>query len=103
MMTEPDLVTIGDRACVGFCSLVCHSNTQGHFEINPIKVGHHATLRDRTRLSGGAEMMPRSTILEHTLVVPGDCVPEGAQWQGWPVHTFKRQKQAAFASHADMV
>ena len=29
MMTEPDLVTLGDRAAVDFASLVCHLNSRG--------------------------------------------------------------------------
>lgn len=83
-MTEPDLVTIGDGAAIGFCSLICHSNSQGQFEMNPIVVGDYCTLRDRTRLAGGGSMASGSTLLEHTLVMPGEMVQPGTYWQGWP-------------------
>mmetsp|Transcript_154873 Transcript_154873/g.281597 ORF Transcript_154873/g.281597 Transcript_154873/m.281597 type:complete len:1558 (-) Transcript_154873:324-4997(-) len=86
MMTEPDLVTIGDGAAIGFSSLICHSNVQGNFEMNPIMVGDYCTLRDRTRLAGGGSMASGSTLLEHTLVMPGDMVQAGMYWQGWPAY-----------------
>ena len=39
MMTEPDLVTIGDDAGVDDASLIAHINTRGIFRLNPLNVG----------------------------------------------------------------
>jgi len=84
MMTEPDLVQIGDEACVDDASLIAHINSRGRFSLNRVVVGPGATLRAFSRLLSGAAMMPRATVLEHTLVLGGDVVDEDSIWQGWP-------------------
>jgi hypothetical protein len=84
MMTEPDLVQIGDEACVDDASLVAHINSRGRFTLNRVVVGPGATLKAFSRLLSGAAMMPRATVLEHTLVLGGDVVEEDSIWQGWP-------------------
>jgi len=83
-MTEPDLVKLGDGACVDKASLVAHSNTFGEYELRTLEVGRKATLRANSRLISGAKMEDHSEILEHTLVLPGDSVPRYQACQGWP-------------------
>jgi acetyltransferase-like isoleucine patch superfamily enzyme len=87
VMTEPDLVEVGAGACVDNCSLVSHTNTRGTLELHRLSVGSMATLRSHTRLSSGAKMADHAELLEHTLVLPGDEVPQGERWQGWPAMT----------------
>jgi carbonic anhydrase/acetyltransferase-like protein (isoleucine patch superfamily) len=87
-MTEPDLVSIGDGACVDKASLVAHSNTFGEYELRTLEVGHRATLRANSRLISGAKMAENSEMLEHTLVLPGDTVPKGQACQGWPASEY---------------
>lgn len=87
MMTEPDLVSLGDRVSVEDASLVAHTNQLGTFELFTLNVADGATLRDWSRLTAGAEMLRGSTLLEHSLALPGDVVPEYARWQGWPNRT----------------
>jgi len=87
MMTEPDLVSIGDGACIDDASLVAHTNTLGEFELNHLRVGACTTLRNFSRLLAGAEMEERAMLLEHTLVLAGDIVERGRAWQGWPSDT----------------
>ncbi|EKX52743.1 hypothetical protein GUITHDRAFT_84689 [Guillardia theta CCMP2712] len=84
MMTEPELVAIGDGASVDSASLIAHINSRGHFTLNQVVVGPGATLRSNSRLLSGAAMMPYSTLLEHTLIMGGDVVDEGKTMQGWP-------------------
>ncbi|BDA51313.1 probable peroxisomal-coenzyme A synthetase at N-terminal half [Coccomyxa sp. Obi] len=91
-MTEPDLVTIQDNACVDDASLVCHINSRGEFKLNKLFVGDGAVLCAHTRLLSGAAMSERSTLLEHTLVVGGDIVPEGSTFQGWPAEMLFQQQ-----------
>ncbi|KAJ1458219.1 hypothetical protein M885DRAFT_586307 [Pelagophyceae sp. CCMP2097] len=86
MMTEPDLVSLGDRAVVDFASLVCHLNSRGKFSLNPLVVGAGGTLRAHSRLLSGAAMEKNAMLLEHTLVLSGDVVQAGAQAQGWPAN-----------------
>eukprot|EP01038_Epipyxis_sp_PR26KG_P009637 gene9637-12976_t len=84
MMTEPDLVTIGDLAGIDEASLVAHINTRGNFKLNPLMVKAGAVLKAHTRLLSGAAMEAESMLLEHTLVMSGEVVDTGSVWQGWP-------------------
>jgi len=86
MMTEPDLVTIGDDCCIDNASLIAHINTRGFFKLNPIEVGDGCVLKSNTRLLSGSGMEDHSVLLEHTLVISGEMVDSGSVWQGWPSH-----------------
>ncbi|KAI9360488.1 acetyl-CoA synthetase-like protein [Zopfochytrium polystomum] len=88
MMTEPDLVRIGDHACVDAASIVAHINSKGFFSLNPMHVGSRAVLRAESRVLSGARVEDAATLLEHTLVVSGDVVDDGAVLQGWPAGEF---------------
>lgn len=52
-LTEPDLVTLGDRVTVDDASLVCHLNTRGNFELHPLRVGDRSVMRTGSRLLSG--------------------------------------------------
>jgi acetyltransferase-like isoleucine patch superfamily enzyme len=92
--TEPDLLSLGDRVTVDDASLVGHINTRGKFSLNWLRVGDRCVLRTGSRLLSGAEMQNDSCLLEHTLVMGGEVVPEATTMQGWPaeVHTGERVK-----------
>jgi hypothetical protein len=53
MMTEPELVTINDEACVDNASLIAHLNVKGQFSLNQLWLGELATMRSNTRLLSG--------------------------------------------------
>ena len=93
MMTEPDLVTIGDNAAVDNASLIAHINTRGVFSLNPLNVGMGSVLKSNSRLLSGASMDDHSILLEHTLILAGDCVDTQTVWQGWPSKVSKSLKQ----------
>ncbi|RKO90570.1 hypothetical protein BDK51DRAFT_31135 [Blyttiomyces helicus] len=84
MMTEPDLVTIGDEACIDQASVVCHLNSKGQFSLNPLEIGEGAVLRSGSRLLSGATMEDDTVLLEHTIILSGDLAHAGSAWQGWP-------------------
>eukprot|EP00931_Biecheleriopsis_adriatica_P018346 TRINITY_DN12891_c0_g2_i1.p1 TRINITY_DN12891_c0_g2~~TRINITY_DN12891_c0_g2_i1.p1 ORF type:complete len:1697 (+),score=261.63 TRINITY_DN12891_c0_g2_i1:49-5139(+) len=84
MMTEPDLVTIGNGTCVEAAHLVAHTNVMGSFRLDRLEIGNFCTLRDMTRVVSGGTVMDYSTLKEHSLVMPGEIMPEGSCWQGWP-------------------
>jgi acetyltransferase-like isoleucine patch superfamily enzyme len=84
MMTEPELITVGERASVEGASIVAHLNTFGTLELNPIRIGDLCTVRDKSRVSSGAEMLRGSVLLERSLAMPGDVMPEYSVWQGYP-------------------
>ena len=84
MMTEPELVTLGDNVCVDEASIIAHINTQGNFSLNHIDIGRGATLHYFSRVLSGASVLAGGTLLEHTLILPGDIVDAYTTWQGWP-------------------
>ncbi|KAK3709125.1 hypothetical protein LTR37_011104 [Vermiconidia calcicola] len=89
MFTEPDLLTLGNRVSVDDASLVCHINTRGKFDLNPLHVGDRSVLRSGSRLLSGAKMEEDTCLLEHTLVMAGDVVDAGSTYQGWPAEEFR--------------
>ncbi|PWY91671.1 hypothetical protein BO94DRAFT_554883 [Aspergillus sclerotioniger CBS 115572] len=79
LLTEPDLVTLGDRVTVDDASL---------FELHLLRVGDRSVLRTGSRLLSGASMGADACLLEHTLVLSGDHVDDGGTMQGWPAEPF---------------
>ena len=39
LMTEPDLVELGDRVALDDCSVVAHINSRGQFSLNKLSIG----------------------------------------------------------------
>ena len=90
--TEPDLLTLGNRVAVDDASLVCHLNSRGEFELHTLNVGDRSILRAGSRLMSGASMGQDACLLEHTLVLSGDHVEDGATLQGWPADGFQGKR-----------
>ena len=61
MMTEPELVTINNGACVDNASLISHLNVKGQFSLNQLWLGEMVTMRSFTRLLSGACDLPLVT------------------------------------------
>ncbi|KAH6845794.1 hypothetical protein B0I37DRAFT_435284 [Chaetomium sp. MPI-CAGE-AT-0009] len=93
-ITEPDLLTMGDRVVVDDASLVCHVNTEGTFDLNPLHVEDRCVMRTGSRLLSGATMLDDACLLEHTLVMGGDVVGRGETMQGWPGDVFQGRRVA---------
>jgi len=93
MMTEPELVSIGDRACINAGFIICHTNTKGNFALNTILIGESATMRTWSRLMAGGQLAKGARLLEHTLALVGDNVEAGVIWQGWPVQAMLATKE----------
>ncbi|KAJ7582266.1 AMP-dependent synthetase and ligase [Mycena floridula] len=84
LMTEPDLVELGNDVSLDACSVVAHINSRGNFALNPLKIGDACALRSGSRLLSGASMEPGSMLLEHTLLTSGEIADGGAVYVGWP-------------------
>ncbi|KAJ7607839.1 acetyl-CoA synthetase-like protein [Mycena polygramma] len=84
LMTEPDLVHLGDNVCLDDCSVVAHINSRGNFALNSLKIGAGCALRSGSRLLSGASMEDSSMLCEHTLLTSGDVADSGAVYSGWP-------------------
>ncbi|CAL6342202.1 predicted protein [Bathycoccus prasinos] len=83
-MPEPDLISIGDGACVNFAHVIAHTNTLGTFSLNTVIIRERATLCSESRVMGGSVIGPDAILLDHTLAMVGDDVAAEAIWQGWP-------------------
>ena len=93
-LTEPDLVTMGDRVSIDDCSVVAHINSRGQFSLNRLRLGDGCAMRTGSRLLSGASMESQSMLLEHTLVASGEITESWAVYGGWPARRLNlRQAQ----------
>jgi len=92
LLTEPDLVTLGDRVAVDDASLVGHINSRGVFNLNELHVGSGSVLRSGSRLLSGAKMGREAVLMEHCLVMAGDVVEDESVRQGWPSEEFEEKR-----------
>lgn len=113
LMTEPDLVTLGDSVSLDDCSVVAHINSRGKFALNKLVVGEgyvfpicdlhssnsptfvRCALRTGSRLLSGAHMEERSMLLEHALLASGDIAESGAVYAGWPARQQDRRRRGS--------
>ncbi|KAI0828951.1 acetyl-CoA synthetase-like protein [Trametes gibbosa] len=99
LMTEPDLVELGDRVALDDCSVVAHINSRGQFALNHLKIDSDSAMRSGSRLLSGAAMEGNSMLLEHTLLTSGEIAESGGVYSGWPAHrldqeTYLRKKSS---------
>ncbi|KAJ3572686.1 hypothetical protein NP233_g2920 [Leucocoprinus birnbaumii] len=98
LMTEPDLVEIGDDVNIDDCSVVAHINSRGIFALNRLKIGNGCAMRSGSRLLSGASMEDKSMLCEHSLLVSGDIAESGYVYAGWPA---QRQKPEGVEEPSD--
>ncbi|KAJ7623641.1 acetyl-CoA synthetase-like protein [Roridomyces roridus] len=96
LMTEPDLVTLGDNVSLDDCSVVAHINSRGKFALNSLKIGNGCALRSGSRLLSGASMEDSSMLCEHTLLPSGDVADSGAVYSGWPAKQIDENWQPTY-------
>ncbi|KAJ7127673.1 AMP-dependent synthetase and ligase [Mycena epipterygia] len=84
LMTEPDLVQLGDNVSLDDCSVVAHINSRGNFALNSLEIGNGCAMRSGSRLLSGASMEDSSMLCEHTLLTSGDVADAGTVYSGWP-------------------
>merc|ERR1712048_582826 len=94
MMTEPELVSIGENACIDSAMLIAHLNTKGTFTLGPLCVEANCVMRPWARLQQGATMQRKSMLLEHTLIMPQEVVLAKNLRQGWPASFGMSMSQA---------
>ncbi|KAK0214939.1 acetyl-CoA synthetase-like protein [Armillaria fumosa] len=92
LMTEPDLVELGDDVTVDNCSVVAHINSRGNFALNSLKIGNGCAMRTGSRLLSGASMEDSSMLCEHTLLTSGEVAESGAVYVGWPARRVDNWK-----------
>ncbi|KAI0338447.1 acetyl-CoA synthetase-like protein [Trametopsis cervina] len=92
LMTEPDLVTLGDRVSLDDCSVVAHINSRGKFALNKLSIATGCALRTGSRLLSGAHMESYSMLLEHALLASGDIAENGAIYAGWPARQLDERR-----------
>ncbi|KAI8842208.1 hypothetical protein BJ741DRAFT_698104 [Chytriomyces cf. hyalinus JEL632] len=98
MMTEPELITIGDHSAIDCASVVAHVNSKGCFSMNALKIGRGCVLKAEARLLSGAEMEDESQLLEQTLVVGGEIVQSNRIVQGWPSREMRTRRNGTLCA-----
>ncbi|KZT25194.1 acetyl-CoA synthetase-like protein [Neolentinus lepideus HHB14362 ss-1] len=98
LMTEPDLVELGDRVCLDDCSVVAHINSRGNFSLNRLKIADSCAMRSGSRLLSGASMEANSMLLEHTLLTSGEIAEKDCVYAGWPAKPIDYFHLAKFLS-----
>ena len=89
LISEADLVSLGDRVVVDDASVIAHINSRGSFYLNRLEIGDRCVLRTGSRLLSGVIMKNDSCLLEHILVIGGDVVEKRCTLQGWPTERFR--------------
>lgn len=102
LMTEPDLVTLGDRVSLDDCSVVAHINSRGKFALNRLNIGKGCAMRTGSRLLSGAQMEEYSMLMEHALLPSGDIAESGGVYVGWPARPLE-QRRARSSSNAQPI
>ena len=88
-LTEPELVTMGNRVTIDDCSIVAHINSRGRFSLNRLIIGDDCAMRTGSRLLSGAAMERNSMLLEHTLIASGEIAEENSVYAGWPARQLR--------------
>ncbi|MCO5555724.1 hypothetical protein L7F22_009269 [Adiantum nelumboides] len=88
-LTEPELVTMGNRVTIDDCSIVAHINSRGRFSLNKLVIGDDCALRTGSRLLSGASMEPNAMLLEHTLIASGEIAESNSVYAGWPARQLR--------------
>ncbi|EPQ56705.1 acetyl-CoA synthetase-like protein [Gloeophyllum trabeum ATCC 11539] len=96
LMTEPDLLEIGDRVCLDDCSVVAHINSRGNFSLNKLKIADSSAMRSGSRLLSGASMEENSMLLEHTLLTSGEIAEKDCVYAGWPAKPIDYFRLASY-------
>ncbi|KAJ4474912.1 AMP-dependent synthetase and ligase [Lentinula aciculospora] len=103
LMTEPDLVEIGNNVSLDNCSVVAHINSRGNFALNPLKIGSGCAMRTGSRLLSGASMEDNSMLCEHTLLTSGEVAEADSVYVGWPAKRLDDlEKQRKFDDERTM-
>lgn len=93
LMTEPDLVELGDRVALDDCSVVAHINSRGMFALNKLKIATGSAMRTGSRLLSGAQMQDYSMLMEHALLPSGEIAEAGGVYVGWPASRLDLARQ----------
>ena len=98
IMTEPDLVAMGDRVVLDCAHVVAHLNTRGNFELKRIELESNVTLRNSSRVQQGVRMETGSMLLEKALVLTGEVVEADSIWIGAPASRLSSSSSSETSS-----
>jgi non-ribosomal peptide synthetase-like protein len=96
-MTEFDLVHVGDDAAVGeFTSLQTHLFEDRVMKMDRVTLDADASVGSRSVVLYGARVGKGACLDALSLVMKGECLPDGTRWQGIPA---ARRYDSASATH----
>ena len=82
---EADLITVENQVSIGRgVVLAAHSIENMLLKLAPARYLLGSTVRSMSHIFLGSTMEPRSTLLENSVVLKGETIPEGECWSGLP-------------------
>ncbi len=84
-ITDPCLISIGDRTVVGgSATIIAHYGQKGVMIIAPVKIGAKVTIGLRAIIFGGVEIGEGASVMPNSVVLPKTIIPAGEIWGGVP-------------------
>ena len=82
---DTEFIEIGDNVAVGrAASITSHYFTPSHLIVQKVSIGANSLVGERARVSPGANLGNRTTVLAKSVVRIGEQVPEGTIFGGNP-------------------
>lgn len=84
-ISDPALITLGDRVTIGGSATLCaHYGQGGYLVLAPIVIGNGVTVGLKASVMGGVEIGDNAKILPHSIVLPKTKIPANETWGGIP-------------------
>jgi acetyltransferase-like isoleucine patch superfamily enzyme len=92
-ISDPQLITLGDDVVIGgSATIFAHYGGGGHLTIEPVEIRDRATIGLRATVMGDVIVGAGSTILAHSVLLPGSRVGDGETWGGVPARPISREE-----------
>ncbi|HPI40887.1 MAG TPA: hypothetical protein PLJ21_08785, partial [Pseudobdellovibrionaceae bacterium] len=84
-ISDPSLITMGDKVTVGgSVTIVAHYGQGGFLVLAPVVIEDNVTLGLKATIMGGSHIGKGAKILPHSVVLPKTKIPENETWGGVP-------------------
>ncbi|CAB5109564.1 hypothetical protein D3OALGA1CA_3536 [Olavius algarvensis associated proteobacterium Delta 3] len=96
-ISDPRLITLGDDVALGgSVRIFAHYGGHGNLVVEPVVIGHRATIGLAATVMGDVHVAADATILAHSVLMPGSRVGEGETWGGVPARRISREEMELF-------
>ncbi len=94
-ISDPSLISLGDRVTVGgSVTLVAHYGQGGFLILAPVVIEDQVTLGLKATVMGGVRIGRGAKVLPHSVILPKTQIPEGETWGGVPARKILPEELA---------